>query len=329
MQAMILEQPQTPLMLREVTKPVPDKYQILLQVRACGICRTDLHVVDGELSAPKLPLIPGHQIVGVVEQLGEAVQGIETGQRMGVPWLGGSCGHCYFCRHGQENLCDAAKYTGYQLDGGFAEYCVADYRYCFPIPDGYPDLQAAPLFCAGLIGYRCLTKTGNAERLGFYGFGAAAHILSQVARYQGRQVYAFTQPGDRQAQNFALTLGAQWAGDSTQLPPEPLDAAIIFAPVGELVPRALRAVRKGGIVVCGGIHMSDIPSFPYHELWGERTITSVANLTRHDGETFLALAPEVPVQTQVRTYSLAEANEALNDLRYGRFTGAAVLHIGD
>lgn len=327
MHAMQMQQPKQELVWVEVGKPKPAPHEILIKVRACGICRTDLHVVDGELENPKLPLIPGHQIVGHIEKLGEKVKGFELGQRVGVPWLGGSCGKCNFCLSGRENLCDEARFTGYQIDGGFAEYCVADSQFCFPIPIGYPDYQAAPLFCAGLIGYRALLKTGDAKHLGLYGFGAAAHILIQVARQQGREVYAFTSPGDRAAQDFAYQLGASWAGGSDQKTPHLLEAAIIFAPVGSLVPLALRNTAKGGIVVCAGIHMSDIPRFPYEILWGERTLCSVANLTRKDGEEFLSLAPTIPVKTEVHTYPLREVNRALNDLRYGRFTGAAVITI--
>jgi propanol-preferring alcohol dehydrogenase len=284
-----------------------------------------LHVFDGELAEPVLPLVPGHQIIGVVEQVGPAVTGCKPGDRVGVPWLGGSCGHCDFCLQAQENLCDEAIYTGYQRNGGFAEYTVADARYCFSVPEEFPDLQAAPLLCAGLIGYRCLRKLGQANKLGFYGFGAAAHILTQVARHEGREVYAFTSPGDTAAQEFALSLGAAWAGTSEQAPPVKLDGAIIFAPVGDLVPTALSHLRKGGTVVCGGIHMSDIPAFPYNILWHERTITSVANLTRQDGEEFLPLAAAIPIKTEVHRYALEQANEALEDLRYGRFNGAAVI----
>jgi len=294
-------------------------------VRVCGICRTDLHVVDGELTEPKLPLVPGHQIVGLVESVGEGVNGFARGDRVGVPWLGGSCQKCSYCRSERENLCSKARYTGYQIDGGFAELCVADERFCFPLPGGYPDIQAAPLLCAGLIGYRAYRMVGDAKRIGFYGFGAAAHILIQVARYEDRQIYAFTRKGDSAAQTFARDLGAVWAGDSDQQPPEELDAAIIFAPVGELVPASLKAVAKGGTVVCAGIYMSDIPSFPYSLLWEERVIRSVANLTRRDGDEFLALAPKVPVKTEVHAYPLDKANEALDDLREGRFTGAAVV----
>lgn len=327
MRAMVLKAPKKPLVLQEVPKPKPNAQQLLLKVHTCGICRTDLHVVDGELTKPKLPLIPGHQIVATIEEVGEFVVGFKLGERVGVPWLGGSCGHCHFCLSGRENLCDEAVFTGYQLDGGFAEYCVANYRFCFPIPQGYPDDQAAPLFCAGLIGYRSLMKTGHAKHLGIYGFGAAAHIITQVAIHQGRTVYAFTRPNDTQAQQFARKLGATWAGDSHQTPPRPLEAAIIFAPVGSLVPTALRQTEKGGIVVCAGIHMSDIPSFPYDILWGERSICSVANLTRADGDAFLSLAPKVPVKTDIHIYELADTNRALEDLREGRFTGAAVIRV--
>ena len=325
MRAMILEKPRQPLVAVDLPVPTPGPGQLLIRVRACGVCRTDLHVVDGELTEPKLPLVPGHQIVGRVEATGEGAARFSKGDRVGVPWLGGCCGHCRFCRSGRENLCDEARYTGYQIDGGFAELCVADEKFCFPIPDGYPDLQAAPLFCAGLIGYRALRMAGDAQRLGFYGLGAAAHIIIQVARYQGREVYAFTRRGDAEGQAFARKLGAVWVGSSEELPPEPLDAAIIFAPVGSLVPASLRAVAKGGTVVCAGIYMSDIPSFPYSILWGERVVRSVANLTRRDGEEFLELAPKVPVRTEVHPYPLEEANDALNDLREGRFTGAAVV----
>jgi propanol-preferring alcohol dehydrogenase len=325
MKAMILDAVRTPLRPATLPDPAPGPGQILLRVRACGICRTDLHVVDGELPAPKLPLVPGHQIVGTVAAVGPGATRFAVGRRVGVPWLGSTCGKCEFCRSGRENLCDRARYTGYQIDGGFAEMTVADERFCFPVPEGYPDLQAAPLLCAGLIGYRSLRMAGDARRLGFYGFGAAAHILVQVARYQGRRVYAFSKPGDTESQEFARGLGAVWAGGADELPPEPLDAAIIFAPAGDLVPAALRAVAKGGTVVCAGIHMSDIPSFPYSILWEERVIRSVANLTRQDGEEFLALAPKVPVHTVVHPYPLDKANDALADLRAGRFTGAGVL----
>jgi propanol-preferring alcohol dehydrogenase len=289
------------------------------------VCRTDLHVVDGELPDLGRPVVPGHQVVGVVEAAGPGVRALAVGERVGVPWLGWTCGACRFCRSDRENLCGEARFTGYQLDGGFAEHAVADARYCFPIPEGYPDLQAAPLLCAGLIGYRSLAMAGDAERLGLYGFGAAAHIVAQVARHQGRRVFAFTRPGDREAREFALSLGAEWAGESGEAPPEPLDAAILFAPAGELVPAALRAVDRGGTVVCAGIHMSDIPSFPYRILWEERVVRSVANLTRRDGEEFLALAPRVPVRTEVEAFPLARANEALERLRSGHVRGAVAL----
>ena len=306
--------------------PQPAAGQVLLKVRACGVCRTDLHVLDGDLPHPKVPLILGHEIVGDVVAVGEGVMGLAPGIRVGVPWLGYTCGHCRFCRQGQENLCESARFTGYTLDGGYAEYAVADARYTFPLsPEGDPAEQA-PLLCAGLIGYRAYRLAGeSAQRIGLYGFGAAAHILAQVACFQGREVYAFTRPGDVTTQAFARQLGAVWAGDSDQRPPEPLDAAIIFAPVGALVPLALRAVIKGGVVVCAGIHMSEIPAFPYSLLWEERRIISVANLTRQDGEEFLSLASQVPVRTTVRRYALSEANTALEDLRHGRFEGAAVL----
>jgi propanol-preferring alcohol dehydrogenase len=315
MQAMVLRAAREPLEERDLPVPEPGPGQVLLRVRACGVCRTDLHVVDGELERPKLPLVPGHQIVG------EAADG----RRLGVPWLGWTCGECRYCRSGRENLCDRARFPGYDLDGGYAEWAVADERFCFPIPEGYPDEQAAPLLCAGLIGYRSLRLAGDAERLGLYGFGASAHIVAQLARAQGRRVFAFTRAGDAQARAFALSLGAEWAGDSDGPAPEELDAAIVFAPAGELVPAALRATAKGGSVVCAGIHMSDIPSFPYELLWGERVVRSVANLTRRDGEEFLALAPQVPVRTEVETYPLGEANEALARLRAGEVRGAAVL----
>jgi propanol-preferring alcohol dehydrogenase len=298
-------------------------------VHACGICRTDLHVVDGELPEPRLPLVPGHEIVGSVVAAGDGAARFAPGARGGVPWLGWTCGECRFCRTGRENLCDRARFTGYQIDGGYAEYAVADERFCFAIPDGFDDVHAAPLLCAGLIGYRALRAAGDdAARLALYGFGAAAHVVAQVARHEGRRVFAFTRPGDAEGQRFALALGAEWAGGSDESPPEPVDAAIIFAPVGALVPAALRAVDRGGVVVCAGIHMSDVPAFPYAILWGERVVRSVANLTRRDGEEFLALAPRVPVRTEVATYPLAAANEALGDLRAGRVTGAAVLEVG-
>ena len=297
----------------------------MIRVHACAVCRTDLHIIDGELTQPKLPLIPGHEIVGKVAALGEGVTRFKIGDRVGVPWLGWTCGECVYCQNGRENLCDRAKFTGYTLDGGYAEYAVADQRFCFPIPDFYSDAEAAPLLCAGLIGYRSLVKAGNAKRLGIYGFGSAAHIVAQVAKYQHCEVYAFTRPGDEAAKQFAMNLGAVWAGDSNELPPVKLDAAIIFAPAGELIPQALKAVGKGGAVICGGIHMSDIPSFPYSILWEERSISSVANLTRRDAEEFMALAPKVPVRTEVQTFSLEEANEALIQLRSGKIQGAAVL----
>jgi propanol-preferring alcohol dehydrogenase len=325
MRAMVLEAPRTALREVDYPRPVPDPDQVLLRVSACGVCRTDLHVVNGELTEPKLPLIPGHEIVGTVAARGERVERFAPGDRVGVPWLGFTCGVCDYCRAGRENLCGRARFTGYQLDGGYAEYTVADQRYCFPLPAGYSDAEAAPLLCAGLIGYRSLVLAGQARRLGLYGFGAAAHIIAQVARHQGRAVYAFTRPGDAEGQHFATELGAVWAGPSDAAPPEELDAAILFAPVGALVVAALRAVAWGGTVVCAGIHMSDIPSFPYHLLWGERVVRSVANLTRRDGEEFLAVAPKVPVRTVIQTYRLAEANVALADLRSGRVRGAAVL----
>jgi propanol-preferring alcohol dehydrogenase len=298
---------------------------VQLQVMACAVCRTDLHVIDGELPDPKLPLIIGHEIVGRVAAVGNAAHRFSPGQHVGVPWLGWACGECFYCLSGRENLCPRARFTGYTLDGGYAEYAVADERYCVPIPDSYSDAEAAPLLCAGLIGYRSLVRAGDTRRLGIYGFGAAAHIVTQVARFQGRSVYAFTRSGDTQAQEFARRQGAIWAGASTDRPPEELDAAIIFAPVGSLVPAALSAVRKGGTVVCGGIHMSDIPSFPYELLWGERSVCSVANLTRKDAADFMDIAPKVPVRTAVRTFPLAAANEALGDLRGGKLQGAAVL----
>jgi len=325
MRAMQLEAPRQPLQFRDLPIPVPAPGQVLIRTRACGVCRTDLHVVDGDLTQGKLPIIPGHEIVGEVVELGPGTTGLASGQRVGVPWLGYTCGQCRYCRAGHENLCDRARFTGYHLDGGYAEYVVADARYCFPLPEAYSDAQAAPLLCAGLIGYRALSMAGDARRLGIYGFGAAAHIVSQVARYQGREVYAFTRPGDSQAQAFARELGAVWAGDSASPAPEVLDAAIIFAPIGALVPAALQAVDKGGRVVCAGIHMTDIPSFPYAILWGERSVVSVANLTRHDGEAFLALAPRVPVRTEVEALPLTQANEALAKLRGGQVRGALAL----
>ena len=325
MRAMVFSEPGRSLRETDLPMPEPQQGQVLVQVRACAVCRTDLHVLDGELARPKLPLVPGHEIVGEVVQRGEGAERFATGTRVGIPWLGWTCGECPFCRTGRENLCAQARFTGYTLDGGYADYVLADERFCFLLPDLYSDSEAAPLLCAGLIGYRSLVKAGDAKRIGIYGFGAAAHIVAQVARYQEREVYAFTRPGDREAQEFARGLGAAWAGDSGQVPPAPLDAAIIFAPLGPLVVAALRAVEKGGVVVCGGIHMSTIPSFPYELLWNERMICSVANLTRRDGEEFLAIAPKVPVRTTVQTLPLAAANEAVNRLRQGKLQGAAVL----
>ncbi len=325
MKAMVWDGPGTRLRYTTVPVPVPGPGEVLIKVSACAVCRTDLHVVDGDLTDPVLPVIPGHEIVGEIRGIGEAVTGWAPGDRVGVPWLGWTCGSCAFCRCGQENLCDEARFTGYQLPGGYAEWTVADERYCFRLPAGLADLAAAPLLCAGLIGYRSLNMAGSAERLGIYGFGAAAHIVAQVARYQGRKVFAFTRPGDSAAQEFARDIGVEWAGGSDRKPPEQLDAAIIFAPVGGLVPQALLAVRKGGVVVCGGIHMSDIPSFPYQVLWGERVIRSVANLTRRDAGEFLELAPRVPVETTVEPFPLDRAAEALDRLRAGELTGAAVL----
>jgi propanol-preferring alcohol dehydrogenase len=321
---MVLDAIGRPLRPAELPDPEPEPGQVLIRVTVCGVCRTDLHVVDGELPGPKLPLVVGHQIVGTVEGGGDR---FEPGARVGVPWLGWTDGTCPYCRSGRENLCDDARFTGYQLDGGYAEMATADERFCFPVPEGYDDLQAAPLLCAGLIGYRSLGMTGDAARLGLYGFGASAHIIAQVAKHEGRQVFAFTRPGDEEGQRFARSLGVDWAGPSDAKPPEPLDAAIIFAPVGALVPLALAATAKGGVVVCAGIHMSDIPSFPYDLLYGERSVRSVANLTRRDGEEFMELAPRVPVRTEVAPYPLEEANEALDALRSGRIHGAAVLRI--
>jgi propanol-preferring alcohol dehydrogenase len=326
MKAMVLDAPRTPLRLdTQKPRPQPGPGQVLVHVHACGVCRTDLHVVDGELTHPNLPLVPGHEIVGLVEALGPGVTGLQVGKRIGVPWLGWTCGHCRYCRSGRENLCENARFTGYQIDGGYAEYAVADARYCFAIPDGFSDEEAAPLMCAGLIGYRALRMAGDGKRLGLYGFGAAAHIAIQVARFRGQQVYAFTRPGDAAGQEFALSLGAIWAGGSDEEPPERLDAAILFAPVGALVPAALRATDKGGVVVCAGIHMSDIPAFPFSILWEERMVRSVANLTRQDGEEFLAIAAKIPVRTTTTPYPIERANEALADLREGRIEGAAVL----
>jgi propanol-preferring alcohol dehydrogenase len=328
MRAMMLETQRQPLKLAEAPVPQPGPGQVLIEVHTCGVCRTDLHVLDGELSNPKLPLILGHQIVGRVVLLGEGVSRYTPGQRIGVPWLGYTDGTCCYCQRGQENLCDHPEFTGYTLDGGFAEYAVADQRYCFPVPDVYSDSDAAPLLCAGLIGYRTYRLAGEqVDRLGIYGFGAAGHIIAQVAVFQGKRVFAFTRPGDIATQEFALRLGACWAGGSDETPPEELDAALVLAPVGALMVSALKAVAKGGVVVSGGIHMTDIPSFPYRLLWEERVIRSVANLTRQDGEEFLAIAPKVPVKTEVTSYSLEEANQALEDLRSGRLEGAAILTI--
>ena len=327
MRAMLFEKAGQPLRLVEMPVPQPGPGQVLLRVHACAVCRTDLHIIDGELSQPRLPLILGHEIVGTVVEAGKGANAYTIGQRVGVPWLGWTDGACRYCQRGQENLCPQAKFTGYTLDGGYAEYTLADQRYCFPLPEGYPDLQAAPLLCAGLIGYRTYRLAGpHAERLGIYGFGAAAHIIAQVAVHQGRQVYAFSKPGDIAAQQFALSLGATWAGGSDELPPVELDAALIFAPVGSLIPAALRATAPGGVVVSGGIHMSDIPAFPYSLLWEERSVRSVANLTRQDGEEFMALAPQVPVHTSVIPFPLEKANEALQALRQGALQGAAVLY---
>ncbi len=327
MRAMLLEHARRPLRLTDLPDPEPGPGQVLIQVTACGVCRTDLHILDGELEHPKLPLVPGHQIVGTVAGAGEGAERFAPGTRVGVPWLGWTDGECRYCRSGRENLCDNARFTGYDLDGGYAELAVADERFCFPLPEGYGDLDVAPLLCAGLIGYRALGLVGEAERIGFYGFGASAHILCQVAVHQGRRVFAFTRPGDEESQAFARELGAEWAGGSDETPPEPLDGAIVFAAVGALMPAALRVSAKGARVISAGIHMSDIPSFPYEILWEERVLGSVANLTRADGEEFLALAPQVPVRTEVTTYPLAEVNMALDDLRNGRFRGAAVLTV--
>jgi alcohol dehydrogenase, propanol-preferring len=330
MKAMVMDSPGQSLVLREIQVPMPGPDQVLIKVHACGVCRTDLHVVDGELPDPKLPIIPGHEIVGSVVQMGERAKFFSPGSRIGAPWMGTTCRQCVYCRTGRENLCDQPKFTGYTLDGGYAEYAVVDSRYCFSLPEGYSDTAAAPLLCAGLIGYRSYRMAGeNIERLGIYGFGGAAHIIAQVAVYQGKRVFAFTRSGDSEAQQFALGLGAVWAGDSTEMPPEPLDAALIFAPVGSLVPIALKATIKGGVVVCGGIHMSDIPTFPYNILWGERVVRSVANLTRQDGEELLSIAPKIPIRTEIEEFPLAKANEALDRLRAGNLRGAAVLVIPD
>jgi len=325
MRAMVLDRPGLPLRLTELPRPEPGPGMVRLRVAACAVCRTDLHVVDGELTEPKLPLVPGHQVVGVVEARGRGASRFPIGARVGLPWLGGSCGACEFCARGEENLCDRPVFTGYSRDGGFAEACLADERFCFPIPEGFDDTAAAPLLCAGLIGYRAYRMAGEGRRLGFYGFGAAAHLLAQVAVHQGREVYAFTRRGDREAMAFARELGAVWAGPSDGSAPVPLDAALLFAPAGELVPAALGAVRKGGVVVCAGIHMSDIPAFPYERLWGERVLRSVANLTRRDGEEFLPLAAAIPLRPAVERFPLERAGDALAALRAGRLRGAAVL----
>jgi len=328
MQAMVLEQLGEPLILKTIPVPSPSDHQVLIKLIACGVCRTDLHIVDGELTNPKLPLIPGHEIVGRVVKKGSKVTHVNEDDLVGVPWLGYTCGECKYCLKGQENLCDKALFTGYTIDGGYAEYTVANEQYCFPLPQQYANASGTPLLCAGLIGYRSYTMIGeHSTNMGIYGFGAAAHILIQLAIYQGKKVYAFTRKGDSEAQAFALKLGAVWAGDSSQSPPEKLDAAIIFAPAGDLVPKALVEIDKGGVVVCGGIHMSDIPSFPYHMLWNEKVIRSVANLTRKDGNEFLKIAPGVPIKTETRIFQLQQANEALNNLRKGNIRGAAVLII--
>ncbi|MEF8769984.1 MAG: zinc-dependent alcohol dehydrogenase family protein [Candidatus Accumulibacter phosphatis] len=328
MKAMLLDAQGQPLRLAEVPRPKPEADQVLLEVRACGVCRTDLHVMDGDLQHPRLPLVLGHEIVGVVVEKGARVERFALGQRLGVPWLGHTCGHCRYCASASENLCDAAEFTGYTLNGGYAEFALADQRYCFSLPNEYPDAEAAPLLCAGLIGYRSLIAAGDARRLGIYGFGAAAHIIAQVARWQGREIFAFTKPGDTDGQQFARQLGAAWAGDAGSAPPQEMDAAILFAPVGELVPQALRHTVKGGTVVCAGIHMSNIPEFPYAILWGERCVRSVANLTRRDGEEFFAIAPKAGVRTEVTRFPLESANDALQQLRAGQIRGAAVLVTG-
>jgi len=324
--AQVLHLPGEPLQEASLPDPEPGPGQLRVRVEACAVCRTDLHIVDGELPDPKLPLVPGHQIVGVVDEVGEGAE-VEPGSRVGVPWLGWTDGECRFCQSGRENLCDNARFTGFHVDGGYAETAIADARFCFRIPEGYTPVHAAPLLCAGLIGYRALRLAGDATRLGLYGFGSSAHLIAQVARWQGRRVFAFTREGDTEGQELARSLGAEWAGASGEQPPEPLDAAIIFAPVGALVPVALRALEKGGVVVCAGIHMTDIPTFPYELLWEERVLRSVANLTREDGKEFLELAPQVPVETHVERFPLAEANEALLRLRAGKITGSAVLEV--
>ena len=327
MKAMLLESPGTELREKRLPRPEPAEGQVLVRVCACAVCRTDLQIIEGDVPFPKLPLVPGHEVVGRVVQTGRNAEHFKPGDRLGIPWLAWTCGECRYCRSGRENLCEKAKFTGYTLDGGYAEYAVADERFCFSIPEGYSDEHAAPLLCAGLIGYRSLVKAGDAERVGIYGFGAAAHIVCQVAYHQGRKVFAFTRPGDVKGQAFALSLGAVWAGDSKSMPPEELDSAIIFASSGELVPQALKTIAAGGIVVCGGIHMSDIPSFPYENLWRERTISSVANLTRSDGDDFMKVAADFPIKTSIQTFPLAKANEALTCLRTGKLQGAAVLRM--
>jgi propanol-preferring alcohol dehydrogenase len=325
MRAMVLDEPGQTVELRSMPRPQPGPHELLVKIAACAVCRTDLHVIDGELPDPKLPIIPGHEIVGHVEVQGANVDNFSIGQRVGIPWLGWTCGECWYCRNGMENLCRKARFTGYQINGGYASYTVADARYCFPIPEAYSDVEAAPLLCAGLIGYRALKMTEEAEKVGIYGFGAAAHIVAQILAYQSRKLFAFTRAGDAVAQDFAQRMGAAWVGGSDIMPPEELDAAIIFAPVGPLVPAALRAIRPGGIVVCGGIHMSDIPAFPYDILWREKRLVSVANLTRRDAEEFLALAPQIPVKVSTESFALSQANVALTRLREGKLTGAAVL----
>ncbi|SOD42209.1 zinc-dependent alcohol dehydrogenase family protein [Nitrosovibrio sp. Nv4] len=325
MYAMVLNVPGQMLQKRSLSRPRPGPDELLVKVAACAVCRTDLHVVDGELPYPKLPIVPGHEIIGRVAARGTNARHFSVGERIGIPWLGWTCGECRYCRSGHENLCANARFTGYQIDGGYAEYTVADARYCFRIPDTYGDMEAAPLMCAGLIGYRALKIAGDAERIGIYGFGAAAHIVAQILRYQERKLFAFTRPGDTAAQDFAVRMGAAWVGNSDMMPPEELDAAIIFAPVGDLVPAALRSIRPGGIVVCGGIHMSDIPAFPYDILWREKRLVSVANLTRQDAEEFLTLAPKIPIRVTTESLPLSEANTALMRLREGKLTGAAVL----
>ena len=326
---MVLEKPRQPLVLRDVPKPNPEAGQLLVRVATCAVCRTDLHVVDGELPDPKMPLILGHQIVGRIEQIGDHLDRFSVGERVGIPWLGWTDGECVYCRSSRENLCDRARFTGYTIDGGYADFVVADARFCFRLPEQYGDVDVAPLLCAGMLGYRSYRKTGDAHRLGIYGFGNAAHLIAQIAIYQGHEIFAFTRPGDKVGQESARKLGTTWAGGSDEMPPKKLDAAIIFAPVGALVPAALRALAKGGTVVCGGIHMSDIPSFPYAELWGERAIYSVANLTRRDGEEFLDIAPRVPVRTETETFPLEEANSALERFRAGELDATAVLLISD